>query len=147
LREGDHEEAVARLAESLTVLQETGNPLYMQNLELLAASVSMQGAHRRAAWLFGAAEALREAVGAFVLPLYRAEYDRGVAAARAGLGEPAFEEARSEGLAMMPEEAIKYALVIREAEPASPEYLLPPYSPSARISASRSLQTDSPTLR
>jgi hypothetical protein len=59
---------VARLAESLGVLQETGNPLYM-HLELLAAAVSMRGDHRRAALLFGAAEALREAVGAFVLPL------------------------------------------------------------------------------
>jgi non-specific serine/threonine protein kinase len=110
LRKGDHEEAVARLAESLTVLQETGNPLYMQNLELLAAAVSMQGDHRRAALLFGAAEALREAVGAFVLPLYRAEYDRGVAAARTGLDETAFEQARSEGRAMTPEQAVTYAL-------------------------------------
>jgi non-specific serine/threonine protein kinase len=52
LREGKNGEAVARLAESLTVLQEPGNPLYMQNLELLAAAVSMQGDHRRAALLF-----------------------------------------------------------------------------------------------
>lgn len=38
------------------MLQETGNPLYMQNLELLAAAVSMQGDYRRAALLFGAAK-------------------------------------------------------------------------------------------
>jgi non-specific serine/threonine protein kinase len=120
-REGDHEEAVARLAESLTVLQETGNPLYMQNLELLAAAVSMQGDHRRAASLFGAAEALREAVGAFVLPLYRAEYDRGVAAARAGLTEATFNAAWSEGQAMTPEQAVEYALGKQEAASASPK--------------------------
>jgi non-specific serine/threonine protein kinase len=121
LREGDHEEAVARLAESLTVLQETGNPLYMQNLELLAAAVSMRGDHRRAALLFGAAEALREAVGAFVLPLYRAEYDRGVAATRTGLDEATFSAAWSEGRAMMPEEAIEYALKTEEPPPSPKE--------------------------
>jgi len=121
LREGDLKEAVARLAESLTVLQETGNPLYMQNLELLAAAISMQGHYRRAALLFGAAEALREAVGAFVLPLYRAEYDRGVAAARAGLDESTFAAAWSEGRAMTPEEAVEHALGKQEAAPASPK--------------------------
>jgi DNA-binding CsgD family transcriptional regulator len=116
-REGDDEEAVTRLAESLAVLQETGNPLYMQNLELLAAAVAMQGNQRRAALLFGAAEALREAVGAFVLPLYRAEYDRGVAAARAGLTEATFNAAWREGRAMTPEQAVEYVLSIQEAAP------------------------------
>src|SRR5215210_2903961 len=102
-RQGDYERAVARLRESLAVLQETGNPLYMQNLELLAAAVSMRGDHGRAVRLFGAAEALREAVGAFVLPLYRAEYDLGVAAARAGMDEAALTAAWAEGRAMTPE--------------------------------------------
>jgi DNA-binding NarL/FixJ family response regulator len=110
---------VARLAESLGVLQETGNPLYM-HLELLAAAVSMRGDHRRAALLFGAAEALREAVGAFVLPLYRAEYDSGVVAARAGLDEAILSAAWSEGRAMTPGEAIEYALRTKES-PASPK--------------------------
>jgi predicted ATPase/DNA-binding CsgD family transcriptional regulator len=120
LREGNLEEAVARLAESLKVLRETGNPLYMQNLELLAAAVSMRGDHRRAAILFGAAEALREAVGTFVLPLYRAEYDRGVAATREGLDEATLSAAWSEGRAMTPEEAIEYALKTEEPS-ASPK--------------------------
>jgi predicted ATPase/DNA-binding CsgD family transcriptional regulator len=121
LRESKHEEAVARLAESLGVLKETGNPLYMQNLELLAAAVSMRGDHRRAAILFGAAEALRDAVGAFVLPLYRAEYDRGLAAARAGLNEATFSAAWSEGRAMTPGEAIEYTLRTDEPPASSKE--------------------------
>src|SRR5919107_1411782 len=116
-RQGDYEQAVVHLRESLEVLRDTGNPLYMQNLELLAAAVSMQGEHRRAALLFGAAGALREAVGAFVLPLYRAEYDLGVAAARAGLDEAAFSAAGSEGRAMTPEQAVEYSL---EPSPATP---------------------------
>jgi DNA-binding CsgD family transcriptional regulator len=109
LRQGDYDLAVARLKESLEVLRETGNPLYMQNLELLAVAVSMHGDYRRGAWLFGAADALREAVGAFVLPLYRAEYDLGVAAARAGLDEENFAKAWAEGQAMTPEQAVEYA--------------------------------------
>src|SRR5919107_456300 len=72
-RLGDYERSATWLRESLAVLREPGNPLYMQNLELLAAAVSMRGEHGRAAWLFGAAEALREAGGALVLPFYRAE--------------------------------------------------------------------------
>jgi DNA-binding CsgD family transcriptional regulator len=102
------------------VLQETGNPLYMQNLELLAAAISMRGDHRRAALLFGASEALREAVGTFVLPLYRAEYDRGVAATRTGLDEATLSAAWSEGRAMTPDEAIEYALKTEEPS-ASPK--------------------------
>jgi ATP/maltotriose-dependent transcriptional regulator MalT len=110
MRQGDFEHAVARLEESLDVLGNKGNPLYMQNLELLAAAVSMRGDHRQAASLFGTAEALREAVGAFVLPLYRAEYDRGLATAREGLDEATFSAAYSEGRNLSPEQAIEYAL-------------------------------------
>src|SRR5829696_3502634 len=116
-RLGDYEQAVVQLRESLAVLRETGNPLYMQNLELLAAAVSMRGEHERAAWLFGAAEALREAVGAFVLPLYRGEYERGVAAVRSGLDEVAFSAAWSEGRAMTPEQAVEHALEPSSATP------------------------------
>jgi predicted ATPase/DNA-binding CsgD family transcriptional regulator len=119
-RQDDYDRAVMQLRESLAVLRETGNPLYMQNLELLAAAVSMRGDHRRAAWLFGAAEALREAVGAFVLPLYRAEYDRGVAATRDGLDEATLSAAWSEGRAMTPDEAIEYVLKTEEPS-ASPK--------------------------
>jgi predicted ATPase/DNA-binding CsgD family transcriptional regulator len=120
-RQGDYERAAVQLRESLTVLGEPGNPLYMQNLELLAAAVSMRGDHGRAAWLFGSAEALRQAVGAFVLPLYRAEYDGGVAAARAGLDEGAFTAAWAEGRGMTPEQAVEYALGTEDPAPPPPE--------------------------
>jgi DNA-binding CsgD family transcriptional regulator len=49
------------------------------------------------------------------LPLYRAEYDRGVAATRAGLTEATFDTAWSEGRAMTPEEAVAYALGTEES--------------------------------
>ena len=119
-RQGDYELAVAHLRESLAVLGEPGNPVYMINLELLAAAVSMQGEHGRAARLFGTADALREAVGASVLASVRADYDQGVAAARAGLGEAAFATAWSEGWAMSPKQAMEYALYEKEPGPSPP---------------------------
>ncbi|MCV4632950.1 hypothetical protein OFB83_30580, partial [Escherichia coli] len=76
----------------------------------------MQGDYRRAARLFGAGEALREAVGASVLPFYRADYDRGVEAARAGLDAETFRATWAEGREMSFEQAVAYAL----AEPTWP---------------------------
>jgi predicted ATPase/DNA-binding CsgD family transcriptional regulator len=110
-RQGNYERAETLLKESLAVLQEPQEKVYTtQSLDSLAVVVSMHGEHKRAARLFGAAEALREAVGANVLPFYRADYELGVATARAGLGEEAFEEAWAQGRTMTPEEAIGYAL-------------------------------------
>ena len=45
-----------------------------------------------------------------MLPSIRADYDRGVAAARAGLGEAAFDDAWAEGKDMPPELAVELAL-------------------------------------
>ncbi len=50
-----------------------------------------------------------------MLPLYRAEYDRGVAFATAGLDESTFAAAWSEGQAMTPAEAVEYALATEES--------------------------------
>jgi DNA-binding CsgD family transcriptional regulator/tetratricopeptide (TPR) repeat protein len=120
-RLGDYERAMALLKESLAVLQEPQEKFYTtQSLDSLAVVVSMHGDHGRAARLFGAAEALREVVGANVLPFYRADYELGVATARAGLGEEAFEEAWGQGRAMTPEEAMDYALEPQQ-EPAPPK--------------------------
>ena len=66
--------------------------------------------HRRAAHLFGAAETLRESVGASVLAFYRADYDRAIATVRAAIGQRAFESCWSEGRTLAPEEAVAYAL-------------------------------------
>jgi hypothetical protein len=64
----------------------------------------------KAARVFGAAEALREAIGAPVPPVERPDYDRAVAAARARLGEVAFSSGWAEGRAMTLEQAMSYAL-------------------------------------
>jgi predicted ATPase/DNA-binding NarL/FixJ family response regulator len=110
LKQGDHERAAARLGESLLALKEAKSTFGLMNVDLLAAAVSMGGDHERAARLFGAAAAAREAVAVYMMPSVRADYDRGVAAARAGLGEAAFDAAWAEGKTMPPERAVEYAL-------------------------------------
>jgi len=52
----------------------------------------------RAAYLLGVAEAMREAIGTVLAPSERPEHEAVVAAARAELGEAAFEAARELGL-------------------------------------------------
>jgi hypothetical protein len=63
-----------------------------------------------AARLFGAAEALRAAIGSPIPPIERAEYERAVAASRTALGEAAFAAAWAEGRAMTLERAVEFAL-------------------------------------
>jgi non-specific serine/threonine protein kinase len=71
---------------------------------------SAAGQPARAARLFGAAELLRERVGAAPHPPWRAEHERYVAAARASLGHDAFATAWAEGRALSLDQAITSAL-------------------------------------
>ncbi|MFL5731663.1 MAG: ATP-binding protein [Chloroflexia bacterium] len=64
----------------------------------------------RAARLFGAAEALLEAVGAQLQAADLDDYERNLANVRSHLDPIEFEMARQEGRAMTPEQAIAYAL-------------------------------------
>ena len=90
--------------------------------ECVAALAGIAGAEaqpERAARLFGAAEALREALNARVWPAERADYERNLAMARAQLGpgqEAAWEKAWQEGRAMSFEEALSCALNPASAE-------------------------------
>jgi predicted ATPase/DNA-binding NarL/FixJ family response regulator len=117
LKQGDHERAAALLGESLLALKEPKSTFGLMNVDLLAAAVSIRGDHERATRLFGVAGGAREAVGVSMMPSVRAEYDRGVATARAGLGEAAFDAAWAEGKTMPPERAVQYAL----EQPPKPE--------------------------
>jgi len=76
------------------------------SFEALAAAVLAQGKRTSAARLWGAAESLREGMGAPIPPVERAAYDRSVAAARAQLGEKSFAAAWAEGRSMTPEQAL-----------------------------------------
>ena len=118
-KQGDYGRAAALLEESLVVLRRLGEKQFItRSLDYLAAVASMRGAYTRAARLFGAGEALRGAVGASVLPFYRADYERGVAAARAGLDEQSFAAAWARGRSMTLDEAVGYALEAEEPPPA-----------------------------
>jgi predicted ATPase/class 3 adenylate cyclase len=76
------------------------------NLEGLASVVATQGALRWAAQLWGAAEALREAIAVPRLPVDRVAYEQAVAAARAQLGEDTFAAVWQEGRTMTAEQAL-----------------------------------------
>jgi predicted ATPase/class 3 adenylate cyclase len=97
--EGDHAMARALYEQCLAIVKQLVGfklniPFY---LEGLAAVVAAQGELPWAARLWGTAEALREGMGAPIHPIYRADYERSVAAARTQLGEQVFATAWAEG--------------------------------------------------
>jgi predicted ATPase len=109
--QGDYAAARALYEESLAIFREIGDQQGVAyNLEGLAAVVAALGQPGRAARLFGAAEALRAAIGAPLAPNEQAEYDRDVAVARAALDEAAFAAAWAQGRALSLEQAITLAL-------------------------------------
>ena len=78
-------------------------------LECLAVLAGEAGSHREAARLFGAAESIRQRIGAVRLKIYDAGYEASVAALRDAMGENEFDSAWGEGAALSTEEAIAYA--------------------------------------
>ena len=74
------------------------------------AGVAADDQAEPAARLFGAAEALRAAIGAPLAPSERADYDRYVAATCAALGQEAFTAAWEAGRALSLDEAVAWAL-------------------------------------
>ena len=76
----------------------------------LAAVAAAQAQPERAARLFGAAEALREAMGSQLLPLDYGGYPHHLGATRAQLGEETFGAAWGTGQAMTLQQAVDYAI-------------------------------------
>ena len=110
-RQGDYGAARRLLEESLHGLRGLGEKWFLsRSIETLAEVMASAGEHERAARLFGAAETLRDAVGASVLAFYRADYDRAIDSVRSALGRLAFESCWIEGRRLAPEEAVAYAL-------------------------------------
>lgn len=109
--EGDLGAAGALLEGSLEAWAAMGaRPFVAQSLESLAGLRRAQGESGVAARLFGAAEALREAMGYPRPPRDREEHQLNVPALGAALGEDAFAAAWAEGRAMTWEEAVAFAL-------------------------------------
>jgi DNA-binding CsgD family transcriptional regulator/tetratricopeptide (TPR) repeat protein len=106
--EGGAAAARRQYRESLSLLLEVN--VYKEgitaSLEGLAALEAEQGRPRQAVWLWGAAHALREAIGAPIYPVSRASYEHALAQACAQLGEQVFRAAWAEGRLMPPEQAV-----------------------------------------
>jgi predicted ATPase/class 3 adenylate cyclase/DNA-binding CsgD family transcriptional regulator len=78
-------------------------------LECLGALAGAVDSHREAARLFGAADALRQRIGAVRFKIYDAEHHAAVAMLRNALGEADFESAWAEGAELSTDKAIAYA--------------------------------------
>jgi tetratricopeptide (TPR) repeat protein len=114
LREqGDFAAARADYQESLTLRRELGDSVgiayCLEAFAALARDADPEGT-RRAARLWGGAEALRAQIGAPLTPGGREGLERDKEAVRAALGEEAFAAAWAEGRALTPEQAIADAL-------------------------------------
>jgi len=130
--QNDHERAQELYAEGLRAAVEAGdkaNTAYC--LEGLAELIAERGEPERAARLFGASEALLEAVGAprYVHAQDRALYERAVEALRSRLNEEAFAAIWSEVRAMTLGQAVEYAL--SEEEESAPPPSAPPKGKAA----------------
>jgi len=111
LEQGDSERAAVRFKEALPLFQAMGDQDGIAECcEGLAGVAIASGQPQRAARLCGAGHALREAVGAPLMPVERRRYEAILAAARAQLGETAFSAAYAEGQAMAVAQAIAEAM-------------------------------------
>jgi DNA-binding CsgD family transcriptional regulator len=78
-------------------------------LECVAALAGDAGSHREAARLFGAADAIRQRMGAVRFKVWDASHEASVAVVRDAMGENDFDSAAAEGTALSIGEAIAYA--------------------------------------
>jgi predicted ATPase len=109
--QGDYAAAHTLFEEGLALCRELGDKLGVAySLEGLAAVALVQEQPARAPLLWGAAEALREALGTPHTPNDLGLYEENVAEARATMGEEAFATAWAAGRAMPLEQIVKYAL-------------------------------------
>jgi predicted ATPase/transcriptional regulator with XRE-family HTH domain len=111
LARGELDDAYLRFAESLQLALDLGyKPGIAWCLAGLAATAALDAQPVRAAQLWGAAEALRSAIGIRPPPASRVLYDRAITTARGQLGDAAFEAAWAAGQAIPLEDAIAAAM-------------------------------------
>ena len=117
-QQGDHGAALAFFRQGLTAEHEPYESTDLAScMERLAAFAGQQRATSRAARLYGAAEAFREAEGCPVPGDDREDYDTSVASLRDAMDEATLSSAWAEGREMTWEEAVAYAL--QDADPES----------------------------
>jgi len=143
--QGDVAAARRLYQEGLTLLFECN--VYQEavaaSLEGLAALEARQGAQSLAARLWGAAEALREAIGAPIHPVHRASYEQALALTRAEIGERAFRTAWAEGRSLTPEQVLatrEPVPVPGKAFPVLPSTTVQPPAPASAGLTKRELE-------
>src|SRR5215217_4615894 len=137
---GELGRAKAQFGENLTLSKERGDKrTLLMSLEGLACVAGAEGEAIRAARLFGAAEALTEAIRYRIVPQERAVLEPYRASVRSRLGEEAWEEAAAEGGAMGLDRATAYALSREKASknlsPATSQPSVSPPEHQAGLSA------------
>ena len=108
---GEQERAREAFERALLASRDIGaKPRVIESLEGIASLTGAAGRADRAARLWGAAEAAREADGIALSPGERALHEPYLDSARSRLGETAWEEALAKGKTMPLEEAAEYAV-------------------------------------
>ncbi|MHB8458894.1 MAG: ATP-binding protein [Candidatus Limnocylindrales bacterium] len=116
-RTGSLDESEAIYRETIIAWRQMGNRgAIAHQLESFAFLALARGERLRAAHLFGAAESLREAAGASMLPVEREEYESAVARMRLDADGPALDWAWAEGRQMGAEAAVEYAVALDETK-------------------------------
>lgn len=106
----DYERAGVLFAEGLALGAASPNWVTEECLVGMAEIACAERQYERAACLFGAGDALREALGVRRSPRIQVRYDERLAVTRGGLGDVAFAKQWAEGRAMTLEQAVEYAL-------------------------------------
>jgi len=132
-RQADEARSARLFAESLELSRQFGIRMGIAScLGGLAGGAVCLGQHELAARLFGAAEALREAIAFPMEVIDRAELDRDVAALREELQPAALAAAWAEGRSMSVDQAIELGVAVAASEQARS---VPGAGPVARLTA------------
>ena len=114
LARGDHAEARHHLDEGMRLSLKTGDHANLAYfLDAMAVLEAAEGIHARVPLLLGAAQGIREVVGARGYGFYRPDPEAGAAAeseARTHLGADRYDDALDVGRGLRPEEAVALAL-------------------------------------
>jgi DNA-binding CsgD family transcriptional regulator len=110
IAEGHHDDAERDAHDALTIAARIHAYLGIPDiLECLAGLAGEAGNQRHAARLFGAAEAIRRAMGAVRFKIWDASYDASVAARRDAMGDNDFDRAWAEGAGLTINDAVARA--------------------------------------